>query len=422
MVIKWLILVITISGLLIGKSKYKNWINPYSIFNLLWLVVDILLIIGNTNVYEPSKVAYSCVFIGILAYNLSVFTPKLVIGNHRGYQGAYYLSDRAILFVAIITLVLSVIMAGDSIRNILNGVSISDARILYFTYDTSSSLLMYYVRNYMALPLGYVVIALTVLELFGEDGNKRKYLLWVSIAIIALQAIASGGRYILMNSLFAFICGFYFYKKQNKFSSRQKMILFLLVAVAAYGIVYLTDSRSTMLMQNMTMGEKLYTTIYQYFAGSVTYLGKVIENTPEVVGSTMGINFAAGFISPFFVVLNYLHILPYPRIFNVIGTNACVQLLIGPHTYYNAMPTIFGYFYIDGGLILTFIEAWFFGYIAKRVYENATENRLLYVAFYVLLFIQICNSSTRWFMYTPDFSLAFVYMCLVIRKRHYIQE
>lgn len=183
-------------------------------------------------------------------------------------------------------------------------------------------------------------------------------------------------------------------------------------------MIFLTNERSTNLMTDMSLFEKVYTTIYLYFSGSVTYLGRVIENAPGIVGSTFGLNLLAGFISPIFVILNFMHIINYPQVFNTIGTYACIELLIGPSTYFNAMPTAFGYFFIDGGLILTFVESWIFGYACKRFYIKAKEGNLLYIGLFLLLFVQICNSSTRWFIYTSDFALAFIYMRFVLKKKN----
>ena len=98
----------------------------------------------------------------------------------------------------------------------------------------------------------------------------------------------------------------------------------------------------------------------------------------------------------------------YPAIFSVIGTYACEVLKIGPSSFYNAMPTIFGYFYIDGGFALVFIEAWLFGYICKRLYQRGKSGNVLMAAMYILVFAQICNSSTRCFFYLADYCLAFI--------------
>ena len=37
-------------------------------------------------------------------------------------------------------------------------------------------------------------------------------------------------------------------------------------------------------------------------------------------------------------------------------------------------------------------------------------------AMYILIFIQICNSSTRWFFYSSDYCLAYLYMNTVVKK------
>lgn len=92
------------------------------------------------------------------------------------------------------------------------------------------------------------------------------------------------------------------------------MIIAAVIALFSYVIVFLTNDRATFITQNMTVGERLYHTVYEYFAGSTTYLGEVVRKTPSIVGSTHGINFIAGYIMPLFVVLNFLHLIPYPAV------------------------------------------------------------------------------------------------------------
>ena len=212
------------------------------------------------------------------------------------------------------------------------------------------------------------------------------------------------------------ICAYFLLKKPKKTKLKTKIFMLLIMGIFIYGIIYLTNDRASYIVKDMNLGQRLYMTVYEYFAGSVTYFEKVLYTYPKIVASTYGLNFIEGFISPIFVLLNYIHVLDYPEIFNTIGLYVCNQLMIGPNTYYNAMPTIFAYFYIDGGLISTFLESFIFGYISKRIYERANKKELMFVAFYCLIFIQICNASTRWFFYSPDYSLAYIYLYLIINK------
>lgn len=409
---------VSIFFFLCSWRKERVWHNPYVIFNLLWICVTGLIVIGNEYVYKPNTISLLCVLIGIVAFNLSSLSPRLVIGRLFNYDEniEYCLNIKTATVISIFVVIFSVIAAASAVQAFINGVSFSDIRTDYYTYSGNESVIMYYFRNYVLSPLRYVVIISTIISIFQTE-KKSKLLFFNTIIIVILQAVTSGGRYVLMNTIFMFLCGFFLFGAFKKMSIKKKITLGISIVLFGYMIVFLTNDRSTFLAQNMTTLERLYLTIYQYFAGSVTFFGKVFEEYPQIVGSTFGINFACGFIDPIFVVLTFLHILPHPEIFNVIGNYVCDSLMIGPYTAYNAMPTIFGYFYIDGGVVAVFLEAWLFGYLCKRLFSRSQEGNLLYSAFYILMFVQICNSSTRWFLYSSDFCLAFLFLRLIFNKR-----
>lgn len=408
---------ICIVFLLSSKLYFKYWFNPYFAFNILWFCVALMLSVGNKFLYKPSSISLWCVLIGVIGFDLSLFSKKITIGQSTTEITSYKLNHKAIHLLSTIVVITWIIMCIGSLNSLYSGASFAQVRSEYFTYDNSSNM-YYYLRNYFSVPMGYVVITSTAMEFFAENGNKSKVLLLNTVLIIILQAITSGGRYVLLNSFYILLCSYFVLRKNKSFIKfRYKVLIILLCLILGYIMIFLTNERSTYLMAEMNLFEKVYTTIYLYFSGSVTYLGKVIENTPSIVGSTFGINLVAGFISPIFVILNFMHIINYPQVFNTIGTYACVELLIGPSSYFNAMPTAFGYFFIDGGLILTFVESWIFGYVCKRFYIRAQEGNLMYIGLFLLLFVQICNSSTRWFIYTSDFALAFIYMRFILKKR-----
>lgn len=415
---KLAILIIAILGFFIALKGKKNISNPFVAFNFLWIIVAIFIYIGNVYVFEPNSVALKCVLVGVIGFNLAQFMPKVTIGELKFgicEREQYAINYRLVYVLSFIVLIFSVVSAAGAISEVLSGANFSAIRSDYHTYTSSESVYMYYFRSYVISPLRYVVIISTIIGILKRE-KIGKTLVINTIFIIILQAITSGGRYILMNTIFMIVCGISLFTDRERITRKQKLGLLIIVVLFSYIIVFLTNDRATYLTKNMTVGERLYETIFTYFAGSVTYLGEVIETTPTIVGSTFGVNFFAGFIIPIFVILNFMHLIPYPAVFNVIGTYACAVLKIGPSTYYNAMPTIFGYFYIDGGVILVLIESLLFGYICKRLYIRSGTGNILMSALYILIFMQICNSSTRWFFYSPDYCLAFLYLNIVIKK------
>lgn len=415
---KLIILVTALLGLLIAMGRKRNISNPFVAFNILWTIVAIFINIGNIHVYEPDSIALIIVLVGIIGFNLAQFMPKVVTGKSRlklFTRDQYEINYRLVYFLSFAVLIFSIVGAVNAIQAMLSGADFSAIRSDYYTNAPGESVYMYYFRSYVISPLRYVVIISTIIGMLKKE-KIGKVLIVNTIFILILQSIISGGRYILMNTIFMIICGFLLFVDKERITKKQKLGLFFIVILFSYIIVFLTNNRATYLTRDMTVVERLYETIYTYFAGSITYLGEVIAATPSIAGSTFGVNFFAGFITPIFALLTFIQLIPYPEVFSIIGTYACAVLRIGPATYYNAMPTIFGYFYIDGGLLMVFLESLLFGYICKRLYIRSESGNLLMSALYILIFIQICNSSTRWFFYSSDYCLAFLYLTFVVKK------
>ena len=412
------IVIMTCICMIYSRKRYDNWYNPYFIFNLLWLCVFSLLLIGNHFVFEPSKLALICVSFGIIGFNLSIISPKLTFKGYsiiNNTRCKYEFNYKMALLISSIALILSIISSISSLKAFISGTSFVDIRHEYYTYTGSGSVISYYIRNYVSKPLRYIVILSTIISVFKE--KRKSIILLVNTVIIVLcEVISSGGRYVLMNTMFMFICGFFIFTNKKNVSKKSKILLTIFILGLLYMIVFLTNERATYQSLGMNTGQRLYLTIYEYFAGSITYLGEMVKTYPFLSGKTFGLNFFAGFLTPVFTLFTYLHLIPYPEVFNTIGTYACDVLQIGNSTYYNAMPTAFGYFYIDGGIVAAFLEAWIIGYISKRIYEVASANNLIYCAMYILLFIQLCNMSTRWFFFSADYCLAFIYLRLLFKK------
>ena len=78
---KLAILLIPAAFLIISYRKSKSISDPYVAFNALWVAVAALISAGNKYVYEPIGTALTCVLVGIIGFNLSMFTPKLILGK-----------------------------------------------------------------------------------------------------------------------------------------------------------------------------------------------------------------------------------------------------------------------------------------------------------------------------------------------------
>lgn len=412
--IEILIVVVSCLFLFVSAIKDRSACSPYVTFNLVWVLVGILLAIGDCHIYQPSVSAVLVILIGVIGFNLSIVFPRFTINGKRLLvkEGArVFLAERCRI-LATVLVICWIIVSSSSILMLASGSGLSDIRLNY--YSAAGPLWMYYLKNYFLLPGTDAVIVASIISFIRQEKEARS-LLVLSVILVLLRAISSGGRYVLINTLFMVLCALALFKALSNLSPKKKVVLFVLIFAFSLLVVVFTNSRTTVNTESMSLFEKLYFTVYSYFAGSVTYLSKVVSVFPQVEGSTFGACAIGGFITPIFAVLSFLKIMPYPAFMNVVGTYACTQLAIGPATFYNAMPTAFGYFFFDGSFIGVFFEALIFGYICNRTYRVAQSGNLLFVAFYIVIFVQICMISTRWFFFTPDSALVFFYLAFLFR-------
>lgn len=169
---KLAILLVTAGFLIAAYRKNKSISDPYVAFNILWLGVATLINIGNKYVYDPSMEAMICILLGIVGFNLSKITPKLVLGRIRlGLfdNDEYELNYHRAYIISIIVLVLSALSAASAIRAFMSGSSFSAIRSDYYTYSSNESVYMYYFRNYILSPLRYVVIITSVIGILYKS-------------------------------------------------------------------------------------------------------------------------------------------------------------------------------------------------------------------------------------------------------------
>ena len=272
---KLAILLVPAAFFIISYGKSRSISNPYVAFNALWVAVSALINVGNKYVYEPTSTALACVLVGIVAFNLSMFTPKLVWGKDKLFFNfdEYYIDYKLAYIISIIVFVLSTLNAVGAIRAVISGASFADIRTDYYDVASGGSTIIYYFRNYVLSPLRYVVIISAIIGTIKRESNRL--LLINAIGIVVFQAVTSGGRYVLMNTIFMIICGYSLFGDKEKITVKQKSSIVMVVLLFSYLILFLTNDRISYLTQDMTVGERLYHTVYEYFAGSTTYLGEL---------------------------------------------------------------------------------------------------------------------------------------------------
>lgn len=417
--IKYSIPLIALIGLVIGKIKFKNMTNPLSIFNFFWLILGILMPLGLFGVDKSSNYANLIILYGIVSFNIAgiIFSllPNFRLSFGKNYssrlKNIYSLNYKLLMYAIYLVLFVSFLNVITPIKMLLSGSNLSSIRDVYFNSTETTSLFKYYLEAIIIGPIRYIIIALAIVDQF--IGKKKKSLIIASFVIVIFSALTSGGRFILVNSAMMLFFAFLISSRFTKIKFSQKIELIFGVGVLIMIIIYFTQDRSTTLNNNFDVFTKLLQTSYLYYAGSITYMGKLIEMFPNLSNSTFSANFFAGLLTPIFSLLSYLNILSYPAFLSVIGVFTGIQIKIGNNVFYNALPTIFMYFYIDAGLIGVVIGSMIFSITCIYIYlKMKVKKDILWFAIYLLIIIQLTNTSTRWFFYTSSYFLSFIYLRL----------
>ena len=420
----WILPVICIIGLIIARKYDKSFINPIVAFNALWIIVYILLELSiKTGFDKPTNEVILIIIVGCLGFNVVGllfaaskkrfrFTIKHKSDNYYDNSSFEVRTTLINIFIGIV-LIYSIITYADIIIRLIRGIStFSDIRVEYFTNVKD------FMEGYIISPIRYAIIVTVILNVLNRKIKKTQLIL--TIIIVVLGAISSGGRLILINTVLMIIGAVGIYTIHHKLNIKQKrVILVSLILILSVSILITNFRTNTLLTQGYTkLLDRLLKTFVSYFSGGIIYFGKLLELHP-IKSTTGGLNFIWGFLDVFFYFFAALGVFPYPQNIAVVGKYSNTLLNIGNNTYFNAFYTAFGYFYIDFGYVGVFLETALFAFIIINAFSNAVKsNKMndLYSSYYLLLFTILCDFSTRWFMYDSAYALAFIVIRLCYKR------
>ena len=419
-----IIIYILVTAGVAGIIKYREIINPYTLFNILWIVVLMLIDNGNYYIDPPSETALNCIILGVISYNCSMLIPlahfKIRKVRNSDNIGEYKINYNLALKFSNISVVVCTLLSVQPLVRFLSGSNFGIIRTDYYTYGNFLEYFLWYARLY-TISASRDVIFIIALFAFITNYKSKFRLLFNAIMLIILESVMSGGRYVLMNAGFMIFCFYLRYSDKVRLKRKQKIMIGGTLITFFGLIIFFTSNRVTYLYSRLSALELIQQTFYGYFAGSVTYLGRLITTYSADMGTTYGVNFMQGFILPIFTLFGFVGI-STPEVINKVGNLTVKPLAISAVATLNALPTVFGYFYVDGKMTAVIIESFLFGYICKKIYSRSTRNNTIYFAAYLLLVTQILNTSTKWFFYQSDYCFAFLYLFLFFRRKEFNDE
>lgn len=400
----------------IGKLQYKRVVNPVTLLNAMWVLVFALVPVSTyVGVDYPSNLAVNMCGLGVLTMTIGMFAGSKFKIKQFSHSVGSEVSTKWLHVFVVVSVALSLVSGIDAIHLILSGVPLSAIRENYFTAESSGNVLLYYARNYIGLPLQYVLLVAGISEL--AKSKKDKFLLAGAIISTALSVVESGGRYIMVNAVYAMIALYGLHSERFSKATKRKIAVGAVVLVVF--VLMITSQRQVSVVKGEDNWFKsTLDTIYIYFSSNITYFGKLVQRYPLQTYATHGFSFLTGFFTVFLALFSFLNIIPYPAQASFVGNATAASLWIGSSYGHNALPTAFYYMYMDFGVFGVILESLLLGYFFMRCYQNYMQSKeWKWRSFYILSVILILNTPLKNLLYSPTFALPFVYFSLACHKR-----
>ncbi|MBR0280250.1 MAG: hypothetical protein IJQ81_01505 [Oscillibacter sp.] len=180
------------AGSLLALVRYKNIINPITVFGFYWLAQSILSSFGLFQFYKPQEDTLLIVAAGILAFAMGGFLAEIL--NFRLSCGNWVFFDRRIgklktwmvYGMYAIVILYSMVRSFGAVAMLLRGGSLDAVRDAYYSDDSvsGSGSLFTIVDSFVLKPLTMALIPISCAELFVEKKNRKLIILAISTMIL----------------------------------------------------------------------------------------------------------------------------------------------------------------------------------------------------------------------------------------------
>ena len=426
------IIVLSVIGIILGFAKSKFILNPLTVMFLLWGIIVPLSSLGLYDVDIPSEKAYFAILIGLIAFLIggllgwrpSRFRIKLKKSGNGDRIAYSYVWNKKLLYFLItasmayylykLVLVISMLRSGATFYVIRELATAEDTNEL----RTSSFIIA--VQALIASPTSFLMVAIMPIELLKE-GKKNKLLIRLSIALMVLWVLTSGGRWVIMWFAAYFACVFLMKKGEiqniqwKRLLKRFRMPILIGLILLVVFLLYITLSRKG-------NDVDLLKEIFVYFVAPVPYFSHNIQtidtNYSDIYG--LGVSSFYGFLYPLFLVIRLI-IGHYPeKVLDIYYMSFYMfekPTYIGGNIYMNAYVTAFYQPYLDGRLLGVFIILFILGYICcKSFYNTQKDNNPHNMLIYLLLLQKVMFSFVRFYFTMQPQGISFILAFFALKR------
>lgn len=413
----------------VAWGKFRNIVNPITLFCMLWGIIVLCNMFGLFGLYVASSKTISVIFVGVISFALGA-AVKL---SHKDYvePNGYFLvqvkEEYKYLYWILfgVTILLLAKDGFDTCQLLLKGYDASIIRGMYYGMSPGEECVYQYVGNGWFVFLRCVATAFATIlmdcgiELFFLE--KKNYIYVIASALLAvLNVIISCGRWWFLYFAIGITICFCVYHLNDKGHSINRKLLYLSLFIILTGILILMMSRIR--FPDVTNPREFLESLYVYFGGCVPFLDLQLETFSFEKGAH-----SLGFMG-FYGLVQF----PFPIIQRVMGfeseafnntldvfTSISAIDYISPTRPYNAFVSCFFAPYVDGGYVGEILEMLLFGVYSRYAFDLATKKlNIWFITPYLICAVQIIKSVQEYPFESVDsvITLIVVIVCLWYNK------
>ena len=431
-------IVICLFFALIAMKSERKIVNPITIFCSLWGIINLLSAFKLYTLYEVKMKTYNLIFIGIIFYIIGYYMWKFFSKNkvvyvrlkkdkYKIYKNIYVLRYKLMYILGVICilfLIKDIISLGIGV--LTNGFNLKEIQRLVRESSISKSNIENAISFLIINPFYTAISVIAAIDFWL--GKRDKKLMLITILILVLKVLATGGREPFIKFFFYMIVGYVFTSNRQisikelnikNIKKKNKIIFCCIIIGLIIALLILSISRA---------GENLVKTIYLDFAMQPNML----EHWSNVVDSQKlyGYGFASlnGFFYPIlYFAKNLLRIFSnipnfYLEIYNLIMATDSQWIQIGTEIFANAYVSVFWFLYYDarkfgiaiGMLVYGIISCWSYSFAIKKTTVKS-------VSIYAMIVVGIFYSFGRMEFATQNYSLAFLFIYFIAYKKNKIK-
>ncbi|WP_370835669.1 O-antigen polymerase [Clostridium tertium] len=415
------------------KKQNKSWLNPGSLFAILWGTVFCLY---SFKLFEINSVSDKTIVIfsaGVISFCIGYYPIKFTLGQKRLYKsyGLTYCGFKVpyrfrflLLILSFITIAILAIRVVNTLPYWAGGVSfVKQANAEgYITYSSWVSILY----TFLARPFETVAVFVAAMDFFFSRDSLARIQTFVTIIMIILGYLCSGSKFSLFVPVFSFILVYCVYKSKKKTDGeRVRGIPWwkkgLIVSVGLITIIFI------IYMLNSKYDGNWLKSLYFYLVGCLPCGDNAILDMQKSNISYYGMVSLNGFARVVAHAFSFIGVqVPYSSYMNEAYNSILSYehaIYIAPDVPYNAFISLFAYFYKDGGLFAVILFSFIFGKLVSRMYERmmieeSAYSLLLYLYSCYLILYSIVRSQ----MYLVTSVMTLIYIILFFSRRKWVKR